>query len=195
MTIARHKKLDANHILKYKTLFLTINVLGGILVLGGYAIGLTRALENPSLLWGNVPETWRGAYGISMIIAAIGYLGFFFHIMMDNKVNQPLTKNHIALNTVVTLCALFLISASMWMPAALQFIKTGADFWWMITVGSLWITSLAVIGIFITLIVQSNCKQLKMRLFAILGGGYLGFHCLVLDAIIWVIKFPTGLYT
>ena len=114
---------------------------------------------------------------------------------MDKKANQPLAKNHIALNTIVTLCTLFLISASTWMPAALQFIKKGADFWWMITVGSLWITSLAVIGIFITLIVQPNCKQLKMRLFAILGVGYLGFHCLVLDAIIWVIKFPTGLYT
>ena len=181
--------------LKYKTLFLMINVLGGISVLGGYAIGLTSAPENPSVLWGNVPENWRGGYGISMIVAAIGYLGFFFYIMQDNKWSQSLTKNHTALNTVIALCALFLISASMWMPAALQFIKTGADSWWAITVGSLWITSLTVIGIFVVLMVQQHGTQIKMRLFAIFGLGYLGFHCLVLDAIIWTLNFPTGLYT
>ena len=72
--------------LKAKTLFVTINILGGISILSGYAIGITGAPENPSALWGAVPENWRGFYGISMmIIAAIGYLGVFLPVMLDKK--------------------------------------------------------------------------------------------------------------
>ena len=119
-----------------------------------------------------------------MIIAAIGYLGFFLHVVLDKNADLLPNQNYLGLNTVVVLCALFLISASMWMPSTLQFIKTGAYFWWVITVGSLWITGLAVIGMLLALSTKPTSKQTITKQSAILGLGYLGFHCLVLDATI-----------
>lgn len=61
-------------------IFLIINILGWILVLGRYYIGLkgNAAVQN---LWGGTPKKVQPIYTLSMLISAVGYFLFFFYII------------------------------------------------------------------------------------------------------------------
>ena len=52
---------------------LWINIIGGILVLGGYIYALIQHPNTRSDLWGGVPEEWRMWIVSSMFFAAFGY--------------------------------------------------------------------------------------------------------------------------
>ena len=45
-----------------KNIFLSVNIVGGILVLGGYALGLSMYPEYNEALWGGVQGTLRNIF-------------------------------------------------------------------------------------------------------------------------------------
>ena len=83
---------------------LWINIIGGILVLGGYIYALIQHPNTRSDLWGGVPEEWRMWIVSSMFFAAFGYcyamkymiindglsLGFFWGKFDAGKIIVPL---------------------------------------------------------------------------------------------------------
>ena len=53
-------------------IFLAINIVGGILVLASYVIGL-KAGKSADILWGGTPKNIRGVYTVSMLVSATGF--------------------------------------------------------------------------------------------------------------------------
>ena len=45
-------------------LFILVNLIGGIFVLGGYFLGITSDPSMKTKLWGNLPESWQVFYFI-----------------------------------------------------------------------------------------------------------------------------------
>ena len=170
--------------------FLTINIIGGIAVLGGYAVCLYFFPDQREALWGGVQNGLQSIFTVSMLLAATGYLAFSYGIMFKSSPEEFSSKLFASRYSISILCLIFLISASIWMPATIAYLKTNNSIWWILSVTSLWITA---ISLFIaTTILITNPLAIPSsfyRVLAISGISYITFHCLVLDAIIWVTRF------
>ena len=160
-------------------LFILVNLIGGILVLGGYFLGITSDPSMKTKLWGNLPESWQVFYFISIIMSSIGYLAFFYNIVFKQNVGGVLT------NRLILLCVIFLFSASLWMPLTIKVIESNNGFFWILTQVSLWVTAFAAIVITALLIKSPHRPKNRSYQLTMWGMSYLSFHCLVLDAILW----------
>ena len=54
----------------------------------------------------------------------------------------------------------------------------------------LWVTSLSILLMTIGLATATGVQQSLLFNFSVLGLGLISFQCLVLDAILWISKFP-----
>jgi hypothetical protein len=173
-------------------IFTLINVIGGAMVVGGYAIFLYLFPGQMESLWGGIEGGWRVVFTTSMLIAAVGYTTFFYLIV--SKLGVPSLAEGIPSflagpNTMIFLCALFLAGASVWMPSTIAFIRSHDTFWWVVAVGSLWVTAISLILMIVNLYGAEVTGSLAYKYLALAGLIYICFHCLVLDAIVWVAKF------
>ena len=172
------------------TTFVIVNLLGGISVLGGYVIGLYLFPDQREMLWGGLQGRWRIVFTVSMLIAAAGYLAFFYGIIVKSN---PASFSLGFLNgyhAISILATIFLISASIWMPATLIYLKSMNSAWWIISVASLWITATSLIALTAMVVISPLAiPSVSARILAIIGISYITFHCLVFDAIIWVSRF------
>jgi len=174
-------------------IFTLINVIGGGMVLGGYAIFLYLFPDQRESLWGGIEGGWRVVFTASMLPAAVGYVTFFFLVVYKLGVTYSgvgIPSFLTGPNTMIFLCALFLAGASVWMPSTIAFIRSQDTFWWIVAVGSLWITAISLILMVVTLYGAEFAGPLVYKYIALAGLIYICFHCLVLDAIVWVAKFP-----
>jgi len=105
---------------------LMINLIGGVAVLGSYAVGISSHPGQTDLLWGTLPEGVRGIYTANMLPAAIGYLVAFAYLMAA----PPERLQHAgkpALPTLSTVYATFLASSTAWMPLCWVALDGGRD--------------------------------------------------------------------
>ena len=170
--------------------FVLVNIIGGVIVLGGYWIGIGNFPEHRNSLWGGINATWRQTIILSMLIAAVGYLTFcYFAVFKDGAThfgNEWLLGNH----SVSILAAVFLISAACWIPFLLNYIIAGNSIWWALTVVVLWITALSLIALclIVACYTGSDFSTIEKSL-SLVGLAAITFHCLVMDAILWVLLF------
>ena len=174
-------------------IFALVNVIGGVMVVGGYAIFLYLFPAQRESLWGGIEGGWRVVFTVSMLLAAGGYITFFYLIV--SKLGVPSFAAGIPSfltgpNTMIFLCALFLAGASVWMPSTIAFIRSHDTFWWIVAAGSLWVTALSLILMIVNLYGAEVTGSLIHKYLALAGLIYIWFHCLVLDAIVWIAKFP-----
>ena len=81
----RNKQNKKGETIKKQTLFLWVNIIGGIAVLGGYAYALAINPETRNALWGGIPESWKPLYTFSMFTSAIGYLYAIYYLVFTNN--------------------------------------------------------------------------------------------------------------
>ena len=170
------------------SLFTSVNVLGAILVLGGYVITLMIFPEYRTALWGGVKGTTQSLFTISMLLAAAGYLVFIFVVLLKSNPNSANTE---AFRLITCLSLIFLLASAIWMPATVAYIGKQHVFLWILAVSSLWITAAALISLVVLFSISDiGIESSKLKTASIIGLIYITFHCLVLDTIIWVFKFP-----
>ena len=175
-------------------IFLIINVVGGISVLGGYLVCLYVFPDQREALWGGVQNRWQSVFTVSMLMATAGYLLFSYGILFKSSPEEFSSRLLNNSHVISVLCMAFLISAAIWMPATIAYLKTGNSIWWTISVTSLWITAISLIIVtFIVIAYPSAIPSSFFRGLTISGISYVTFHCLMLDAIIWVSRFDVPL--
>lgn len=101
--------------IKQTQLIIIINIVGGALVLGGYAWGLITHPETRAGLWGGIPESWKVYYTVSMFLAAAGYLTFFYYIVFAEGQTVKPFNGAFDLNFFTVLFATYLLLAAAWM--------------------------------------------------------------------------------
>ena len=131
--------------------------------------------------------SWKNFFTVSMLPTAIGYIAFCFSVISKSTDVYP---NVIGTYTLGIMCAVFLISDTFRMPTTIVYIKTQQPLWWGGTVTSLWITALSLISL--TLIVSYTQTNVSLfhKYLVLISLSYITLHCLVLDSIIRVSKFP-----
>ncbi len=170
------------------SIFFLVNLVGGLAVLGSYCVGLYLYPDQRTALWGGVVGNWKTLFTTSMFFAAAGYLVFCYTMTISDGANE---SSFFGKYTFIILAAVFLFSASVWMPATLQYLDTKNEIWWIVSVTSLWITaaSLTCMGLAFNFTEFPNVNLFQNSV-TLIGIIWITFHCLVFDAIIWVAKFP-----
>ena len=88
------------------------------------------------------------------------------------------------------LAIVFLASAAVWMPSSIAYIRSGEGAWWFVCVITLWVTALSLLAMTgITAILPVDGISVISKYASVVGLAYITFHCLMLDAIGWVVLF------
>ena len=170
--------------------FLIVNLVGGSAVLGSYIIGLANFPEYRNDLWGGIHGIWRNVSVASMLLAGAAYLTFCYFIVFREDAQIYGAQLILGAHTASLLTGLFLLSATLWMPSAILYIHTGNTAWWILTVGALWVTAMALLsltGIF----AFSTASPVPVfdRIICTVSLSIITLHCLVIDSIVWVFLF------
>ena len=165
-------------------LFLVVNLIGGCAVLGGYIVCLSSYPQHGEAMWGGIQGDLRNVFIGSMLIAAAGYIVFCFYVICLDGVSGD---QRISLHLWATIISsIFLLSAALWVPTTISFIHLGNTTLWVVAVTSLWVTAGSLVGLTAILVLNPELPTTLGRYIAILGIAYITFHCIVLDALIWV---------
>ncbi len=185
----------------YLSSFIWINVIFGSLVLLSYIVGISQFPEFRETLWGGVQGVLRERFIVSMLFAALGYLIFcsfiiYFYISNGDNFKEFnfLTSFNVSqgLNFSVFI---FLFFAAIWMPTLILYLQSSNSIFLYVSNASLWITAFAsILLLFFTsygfVNITSDLKESIFSYLTLLGLIQVVSHCLILDGIIFVIKFP-----
>ena len=168
-------------------LFVLVNIIGGVSVIGGYILGLSMYSEHREALWGGVNGHLRTVFTISMLLAATGYIIFCYATIVKGGAEEFGVNHIFGQHSLSIISAIFLISASLWMPTTIAFVHTGVSYLWVIAISSLWVTALSLL--WMTAIVAFSDPQSIAgitKYSSVIGLAYITFHCMILDAVCWV---------
>ena len=144
-----------------------VNVLGGVGVLGSYAWGLLTQ-DDPSRLWGTIPEAARPIYSLCMPFAAAGYLTV---LAWAHRNPDP---------RMVGAMSVMLAASTLWMPLSFAALENAALL--PLVQGVLAVTAAASLSMGV-LVVQGRASSLRWA--ALAGIVAFSWQTVVLDAMIW----------
>ena len=169
-----------------RVLLLAVNVVGGVAVLGSYALGI-RAHENAgALLWGAVPESLRPVYTISMFTATAGYLAFTAYVLL--LVDPGVARiGGFGYGLLIALYVLVLLPAALWMPLTFRFLDAGAtsESLWLAIRAVLAATGLGALALIAALAAMSGAPAGTLRTAAFVGAIAFSLQTSLLDALVW----------
>ena len=170
--------------------FVLVNILGGVSVLGSYIFCLLMYPEHREALWGGVDASVKPIFVGSMLIAALGYMLFLYFMIFKSGADMFDSGMLFGRFTPSIICAVFLIAGTIWMPATVGYLNAPQHLFWNIVVASLWVTATSLIFLTLVVLVTIINEMTFTKILSVCGLGYITLHCLILDAIIWVNRFP-----
>ena len=165
-----------------------INIVGGIAVLGSYALCLA-AHPQAGDFWGGVPETLRSVYTVNMFLAAAGYFAFTFFVAYRLESEEG-GSPALGLGTFNALYTLILLPSALWMPLTLAMLEEPGILLW----GAIRLTLVAVgvgsLGLLAALVAVRPRKPTLAHRLAVAGALAFCLQTAVLDAVVWPAYFP-----
>ena len=162
-----------------------INVLGGTAVIGSYIYGFVTNPGSGNALWGGVTGWLRSAYGISMILAALGYFAFVYFILFRINPSEIQIAGRFDFSLFYYLFIGILLPSAVWMPLTHAMVSNPSSTLWI------WIRIvLIVVGIascaLVWALLSLQPKETGMLYWlAVAGSAYFAFHTAVLDMLLW----------
>jgi hypothetical protein len=170
-------------------ILLVINVIGGAAVIGSYIYGIKAQPGGADALWGGVPVSIRPAYGVSMILSALGYFAFMYYIFFRLTPSEVSIAGTFDFSLFYAIFLAILIPSALWMPLTNVYVSNPTTFNWVTVRVVLAIVGLASIALVWALLsLQDKVPGVSYWL-AVVGSGYFAFHTTVLDAILWAVLF------
>jgi len=162
-----------------------INVLGGAAVIGSYIHGFVTHPGSGNALWGGITGWLRSVYGISMILAALGYFAFVYFILFRINPSEAQIADRFDFSLFYFIFLGILIPSAIWMPLTHAMVSNPSNSLWiwirivLILVG---ISSLALVWALMTLQPKGSGSLYWL---AVAGSAYFAFHTAVLDMLLW----------
>jgi len=172
-----------------QVILLIINLIGGAAVIGSYIFGLNAQPSGANALWGSVPENIRPLYGVSMILAALGYFAFVYFIFFRLVPGEVLIGGRFGFSLFYAIFLVILIPSAFWMPLTNMYVGNPSTGLWIGVRTVLAFVGLASIALVWALLsLQGKVPSISYWL-AVAGSGYFAFHTAILDAIVWAALF------
>jgi len=170
-------------------ILLVINIIGGMAVIGSYIFGLNTQAGGANVLWGDVPVNIRPVYGISMILAALGYFAFSYFILLRLVPSEVSIAGRFGFSLFYAIFLVILIPSALWMPLTNLYVANPSAGIWIGIRTVLALVGLASIALVWALLsLQTKVPHISYWL-AVAGSAYFAFHTAVLDAIVWAALF------
>ncbi len=173
---------------KHKLILLLINIVGGIAVIGSYILGL-RGDAGADVLWGEVPESVRPVYAVSMVLSAIGYFAFLNLLLLRVDPKVVTVSGRFRYTIFYPIFVLILIPSAFWMPLTNLYIDDAGGVAWAAIRIVLFLVGLASLALAWALFTLRPGNRGTSYWAAVVGSCYFVFHTLVLDAILWAALF------
>jgi hypothetical protein len=172
-----------------KWLMIFIILIGGIAVLGSYAIGILTHPDAGQTLWGRVPQSIRPFYTTGMFLAATGYFAFTYFILFRQNPLDTHIANRLGFGLFNIFYSIILVPSALWMPLTFLAVEQASPgLLWLVRI-DLWVVATASLSLLLALLnVEPRQPRWAHRL-AIVGS--LGFclQTVVFDALVWVTFF------
>lgn len=170
-------------------ILLIINIVGGIAVIGSYIFGLRGQSGGANILWGGVPENIRPVYGISMILAALGYFAFMYFIFFRLVPEEVRMGGRFSFSLFYAIFLIILILSALWMPLTNLYAGNPSTILWISIRTVLALVGLASIALVWALLTLQGKNSGISYWLAVGGSGYFALHTAILDAVIWAALF------
>jgi len=172
-----------------KKLLWLVNIVGGIAVLGSYALGAYTHPEAGRILWGNVPESIRPFYNVNMFMAAAGYFAFLYFILFRLDAEKIRIAGRFGFGLFPVIFAAILIPSALWMPLTFLAVeRSSLTLVWAVRI-VLWLVALSSLALFLAILKVDIQKSHRSKYFALAGSIVFCLQTVFLDAIVWVIYF------
>ena len=174
---------------------LIFTLICGPIVLLSYIYGVSHS-ENPSELWGGIPESWWTFIVPFMFIAAAGFMIYWWVVFfrLDESTLRDLRwpwgeSDDFGISRLLTSFALFMIPSALWLESTLFHINS--DYAWtpILVIGILTLVSIGniMMGLLAYAAYEDGVENARMM---IAGSVMLGIQCILNDWILWTYKFP-----
>jgi hypothetical protein len=170
---------------KQKWPTILINLIGGTVVLGSYAIGLSTHPAATQVLWGGVPGSIRPLYTASMALAASGYFAFTYFILFRLDVDATQVAGRFGFWVFNALYAAILLPSALWMPLTFWAIGQPSPIAFWSVRAALAVVGLASLGLFAALLKVSARQPLWAHRLALIGCAAFCLQTALLDAVLW----------
>jgi hypothetical protein len=170
---------------RQKQTWLWINIIGGILVLGSYALGLAAHPGQANALWGNVPQFIRAISTITMLPAALGYLAYSIYLIFVLDLETATINVGAGFKAFNLLYLLVLLPSALWMPLTFAYLANPLPILWLADRLVLAVVGLAGLGILSALMSIQPRKPIWAFRAAIVGCIFFCVQTAVMDALIW----------
>jgi hypothetical protein len=167
-----------------------INVVGGIAVLGSYALGIATHPDTAGQVWGGVPEGLKPAYTASMLSAALGYFLFSGYVFFALDPDRAWIGTRPAYGILQGLYALILAPSALWMPLTFRMLAAPSPGLWLCIRFVLALVGIGSLGLLVALLVVVPRRARVAHALAIVGIVAFAIQTALLDAIVWPAYFP-----
>jgi hypothetical protein len=172
-----------------KWVFLIINIIGGIAVLGSYILGFTGKANAGVILWGGVPQEIRPFYTAGMLLATAGYFAFSYFIFFRLDADHTCIADRFGFSAFNILYSAILFPSALWLPFTFLAAESSSPLWlWLVRL-VLWIVGAGSLVLLIALWKVRPRQPRWAHSLAILGSLAFCLQTALLDAIVWVIYF------
>lgn len=175
-----------------KALMAWINVIGGIAVLGSYAIELARHPGGGDRLWGATPRAIIPFYGAWMLAAAAGYLVFTYYLFFRIDAAAARTAGHFGFDLVNALYVAILLPSALWMSMTFRWLDQPSDALWLAIRTLLLVIGLASLAMACAVATLEPKPAGSLPSAATIGALAFTVQTLLLDAILWPRFFRGG---
>ena len=170
--------------------FAVLNVVGGLCVLGSYAVGLALHPESRGAVWGDLPASLQPLYTLCMLLAAAGYFLFTHYVCFALDTARVRVFGRFGFGAFTALYALILLPSALWMPLTFRFIEEGGLPLWIAIRGVLLLVGLASLALIAAIASAEPRAGSWPRRTALLGAGLFSLQTALLDALVWPAYFP-----
>ena len=167
-----------------------INIIGGFFVLGGYVYALMANPTNRMQLWGGVPENYRSWIVGMMFVSAFGYCYAMKFLLLDDGIPLKFFFGLMGERFILITQIIFLLSAALWIHTTFSHLNEPSQTKWFLINIELWSTGLSVLAIFLGVVFINDRPSSCEYYLAVIGLFAISFHCIFLDALLWINKFP-----
>jgi len=165
--------------------FLRLNAVGGACVLASYVWGLSALASSEPGLWGGVPVSWRPAYTLNMVLAAVGYFPFTSYWAFAVAPERVRFAVGLGFGALRAAYAAILFPSALWLPLTVAYLRDPAPWtWWAIRL-DLALVAIGSLGVLAALLTLETPPAPRWRRVAIAGCVPFALQTVVLDAALW----------
>jgi hypothetical protein len=173
-----------------RRLFAAINVLGGVAVLGSYALGIATHPDTRGEVWGGVPQGLRPLYTVSMLLAAAGYFAFSGFVWLCLDPDRTRIAGRFGFGLLNLLYACILLPSALWMPLTFAMLESPGPGIWLAIRLVLAVVGLGSLGLLAALLAMRPREPAWAHRLAVAGCVAFAVQTALLDALVWPAFFP-----